>query len=226
MNYGNYGRDLLLEVSRSSKTSASSTEPALTAYNDETVRNCLQDLKLHVTALQDQVEAVSSSGGTSSTDKPSVQVRPSILLQNAAIQRNKRCLLAYHVQRMHRIKRHMYWQQQQEQESTNGSENRKVLCPAEQDWLQQYGKMVDKYTASTGLPTDALRSMQVPPVAQDRVLVRVVNEDAFEGAICLESGAVVVFSQGATHYLMASDVQDYVQAGHLQVLDNGEEDGM
>jgi hypothetical protein len=96
MNYGNHGRDLLLELSRSSAAgSSSASEPALTAYNDETVRNCLQDLKLHVQALQDQVEANSNTQNNSqsggSGGKPSVAVRPSSLLPNAAIQRNAAC---------------------------------------------------------------------------------------------------------------------------------------
>jgi GINS complex subunit 1 len=232
MNYGNHGRDLLLELSRSSAAgSSSASEPALTAYNDETVRNCLQDLKLHVQALQDQVEANSNTQNNSqsggSGGKPSVAVRPSILLQNAAIQRNKRCLLAYHAERCNRIKDHLYWQQKEQEtvQVANSGSTRQVLCPAEQEWLVGYAAAVDKYTASTGLSMDALRANLMPPAAADRCTVRVVDDTPFDDAICLESGATAVFEKGTTHYLLAADVEEYVRAGYLELLD-GEEQGM
>jgi GINS complex subunit 1 len=281
MNYGQYGRDLLRELKRSSgaagNTNNAASEPALTAYNDETVRNCLEDLKLHVQALQDQVQANSgtvapssarrggggnsqsqqsqSPGAASSTantsTKPSFAVRPSILLQTAAIQRNKRCLLTYHVARLERIKEHFYWKSQDPEEqnkanamnsekannadtgdttttNTSGGSTRKILCPAEEEWLVQYGALVDRYTGTTGLPPGTLVAHSMaPPVSSDRVLVRVVNEAkefADGAAICLESGATACLVLGSTHFLLLSDMEEYLRAGYLQLLD-GEEEG-
>jgi hypothetical protein len=292
MNYGHYGRDLLRELQRSSgaagNTNNAASEPALTAYNDETVRNCLEDLKLHVQALQDQVQANSGgmavtgsapgsarrgggSGGSQSqsqspttgststaatSTKPSFAVRPSILLQTAAIQRNKRCLLTYHVARLERMKEHFYWksvdpdEQQQANAknsqanasassssdkdstttttNTSGGSSRKVLCPAEEEWLTQYSAMVDRYTATTGLPPGTLVAhSNTPPVSSDRVLVRVVHEAdefAMGAAICLESGATACLINGSTHFLLLSDIEEYLRAGYLQLLD-GEEEG-
>jgi GINS complex subunit 1 len=264
MNYGQYGRDLLLELQRSNGTGNSASEPKLTAYNDETVRNCLQDLKLHVQALQDQVQANSgdrssnSSGSQSQSQspaaapppgngKPSLAVRPSILLQNAAIQRNKRCLLTYHVARIERIKEHLYWKQQQQQDQQQGQQQkenatgtgtgtaaaansggrRQVLCPAEQDWLSDYSALVDRYTAGTGLPPGTLLAYTVPPEPADRVLIRVVQaapEFCGGDAICLPSGATACLVMGSTHFLFWSDVEEYLRAGYLQLLE-GEEEG-
>jgi GINS complex subunit 1 len=286
MNYGQYGRDLLRELKRSSgaagNTNNAASEPALTAYNDETVRNCLEDLKLHVQALQDQVQANSGNvapssarrggggGGNSqspgaaasaanTSTKPSFAVRPSILLQTAAIQRNKRCLLTYHVARLERIKEHFYWKSQDPEEqnkanainsekasnnnnnadstseaatttttNTSGGSTRKILCPAEEDWLVQYGALVDRYTGTTGLPPGTLVAHSMaPPVSSDRVLVRVVNEAqefADGAAICLESGATACLVLGSTHFLLLSDMEEYLRAGYLQLLD-GEEEG-
>lgn len=279
MNYGQYGRDLLRELKRSSgaagNTNNAASEPALTAYNDETVRNCLEDLKLHVQALQDQVQANSGNvpphsarrgGGSQSqqsqspaaststantSQKPSFAVRPSILLQTAAIQRNKRCLLTYHVARLERIKEHFYWKSQDPEEqnkanasnsekhnadttdtttttNTSGGSTRKILCPAEEEWLVQYGALVDRYTATTSLPPGTLVSHSMaPPVSSDRVLVRVVNEAeefADGAAICLDSGATACLVLGSTHFLLLSDMEEYLRAGYLQLLD-GEEEG-
>jgi GINS complex subunit 1 len=292
MNYGQYGRDLLHELKRSSggaaagNTNSAASEPPLTAYNDETVRNCLEDLKLHVQALQDQVQAnsgnvlpssarrggsqsqsqsqsqsptaastSSSSNSTAASTKPSFAVRPSILLQTAAIQRNKRCLLTYHVARLERIKEHFYWKSQDpdEQQQSNasnsasnsantttntntnttttnasGGSTRKILCPSEEEWLRQYRTIVDRYTATTGLPPGTLVAhSMVPPVQNDRVLIRVVTEaEEFAGgdAICLESGATACFVLGSTHFVLLNDVEEYLRAGHVQLLD-GEEEG-
>jgi hypothetical protein len=284
MNYGHYGRDLLRELQRSSgaagNTNNAASEPALTAYNDETVRNCLEDLKLHVQALQDQVQAnsgttasapgsarrggsqsqssqsptASVAGSTSTaaagTQKPSFAVRPSILLQTAAIQRNKRCLLTYHVARLERMKEHFYWKSVDPDEqllanaknsanassdkesntttNTSGGSSRKILCPAEEEWLTRYSAMVDRYTATTGLPPGTLVAhSNTPPVSSDRVLVRVVHEAdefAMGAAICLESGATACLINGSTHFLLLSDIEEYLRAGYLQLLD-GEEEG-
>jgi GINS complex subunit 1 len=204
MNYGQHGRELLLELKRTSDPGANA--PSLPPYNDVLVANALQDLSLHVQALQDQAEANSGSS------KPSMEVRPSILLQNAAIQRNKRCLLAYHKVRLDRIKEDVYWK-------SSTSPN---LSPAEQDFLDAYTCLVQGYTQAIGLEADALRANSIPPQPNDRVQVRVVNDSGFEGPIVLESGSTVVLSKGSTHYLLWSDVEEYIRAGSLVIV-GGEE---
>jgi len=201
MNYGRHGRDLLLELKRSEDKNGT----GLPAYNDELVANCLQDFKLHVQALQDQVDV---------NQKPSMQVRPSILLQNAAIQRNKRCLLTYHRIRMQRIQT-CYWQQNLDP---------KVLCPAEMEYLQDYSDLIQRYTQAT-CQWDDLRAHHMPPQPFDRCQVRVMDGSQFEGPIVLESGQSVVLSKGSTHYLLWSDVEEYVRNGQLQVLNGEEEQG-
>lgn len=199
MNYGHYGRDLLLELKRA--------DGGLPKYNDRLVSGALQDLRLHVQALQDQVEATKVSDGT----KLPVQVRPSILLQNAAVLRNKRCLLAYHVARVSMMEE-AYWN------STVGEISDK-LCPAETAFLDDFGKLVQSYTKQCGLSRDDLRAHSMPPLPDDRVQVRVLQE---LGSIVLDSGASVNLTAGSTHYLLWSDVEEYVRDGVVRVL-QGEE---
>lgn len=130
MNYGHHVRDLLLELKRSEEalitTSASGgTQPeiaklatvAIPSYNDNSVRMAIQDFALHVQALQEQAIAAATAAAATtenedktSSRKPSLAVRPSIVLQNMACQRNKRGLLLYHVVRMQRIQELLYWQ--------------------------------------------------------------------------------------------------------------------
>jgi len=220
MNYGRYGRELLLELKRgdAASTTLDSTRsgaPPLPAYNDELVGNAIQDLRLHVQALQDQAQAASDSGG-SGKKKPSMQVRPSILLQNAAIQRNKRCLLAYHVGRLERLKP-IYWHQL---DPSNTS-------PAERQFLDAYGALVHEYTKACGLQGDDLRAHGLSvPLPGDRVQVRVVESvGGDDEGVVLNSGACAVLAAGSTHYLLWEDVEEYVRTGQLQVLDNEEHVG-
>jgi GINS complex subunit 1 len=282
MNYGRYGRELLLELKRgddrleSAGTSLSDlgdaaagaggssggggSAPLLAPYNDDTVANCLQDLRLHVQALHDQAaaaaqmsssaSAVKAIGGAPSSVSVSMQVRPNIVLQSAAIDRNKRCLLAYHVGRIERIKPY-YWTSQWDAaapspesgpgatgEAAPATSRKRNTCPAEDDFLRDYASLVHQYTAALGLQPDDLRACgSAVPVAADKVLVRVVapppgsyssgaGSDGDPPSRCrgivLDSGASVVLAPGSTHYLLWDDVEEYVRLGYLQVLE-GEE---
>jgi hypothetical protein len=106
MNYGHHVRDLLLELKRSEEalvtaSASGGTQPeiaklatvAIPSYNDNSVRMALQDFSLHVQALQEQAIAAAAAtttatdgdGGNSSTGKPSLTVRPSIVLQMSRV---------------------------------------------------------------------------------------------------------------------------------------------
>jgi GINS complex subunit 1 len=234
MNYGQHGRNLLLELKRSEPGNTDSTASTIPSYNDVLVTNALQDLRLHHQALQDQVEANTIAATDSDAPpKPSQQVKPSLLLQHAAIQRNKRCLLTYHVVRLQRIQDELYWrqqhlQQQQKQPLSDKASASTIaknpnLCPAEQDFLNKYEDLLHRYTAAATnqTVTDLRAHTSMPPQPSDRVLIRVLTDDI--GAIVLESGASAVLSQGSTHFLIYTDVEEYIRQGKVQVL-NGEEE--
>jgi GINS complex subunit 1 len=207
-------RDLLLELKRSS--GGNSTNYVLPAYNDALVQTCLDDLNDHLQDLEDQVTAVQQQ----QTDKKSapMSVRPSLLLKNAAIQRYKRGLLAYHQFRLNSIQ-DQYWRQGNNNAATNTNEN---LSPLEQEFQQDYHKLVLHYGSDLDLD---LHSLPAPPLPQDRVQVRVVRDDVFLGrSIALESGASVTFNKGSTHYMLYSDVEEYLQQGYLELLEGEEQD--
>jgi GINS complex subunit 1 len=218
MNYGQHGRTLLQELKRSEPGNNvdSNTACTIPSYNDLVVGNALQDLRLHCQALQDQVEA------TSSSDKPSIHVRPSLLLQNAAIQRNKRCLLTYHVIRLRRIQEELYWKQQTNENKTKSSQTNSNLCPSEQEFLTRYQDLVHRYTeaATQNTITDLRAFTSMPPQPSDRVMIRVMVD---LGPMVLDSGASAVLSKGSTHFLLYSDVEEAIREGKVLVL-NGEED--
>ena len=246
MNYGTYGRDLLLELKRTdtaSTTTAASTSSSsnnsnpIPPYNDVLVGSALQDIKLHIQALNEQVEAATrSSANRTESGKPSMEVRPSLMLQEVAIQRNKRCLLAYHFHRIQRIQQYYYWQSSSSSTSSvtgqsSSSSNLENLNPAEVEYLNEYNTMISKYIKSTipdSLGIDDLRTYAVmPPLTVDRVVVRVLDTTPFgdDGPIVLESGQTVTFTLGSTHYLQYTDVEAYIRSGALQLIETEENEG-
>ncbi|GKY97081.1 hypothetical protein MPSEU_000666600 [Mayamaea pseudoterrestris] len=222
MNYGQHGRTLLQELKRSEpghNVDSSASACTIPSYNDLVVGNAIQDLRLHCQALQDQVEATTNNAADS---KPSIHVRPSLLLQNAAVQRNKRCLLTYHVVRLQRIQEELYWKQQTNESKVDAKTTNGNLCPAERVFLQEYADLVRHYTrqATNGSINDLRSYTSMPPQPSDRVLVRVMVN---MGPMVLDSGASAVLSKGSTHFLLYSDVEEAIREGKVLVL-NGEED--
>lgn len=244
MNYGHFGRDLLLELQRTSDDGGGGAAVDMASYNDGLVSQTLQDLKLHVQALTDQVRAVqrqAADGADKASAKPSLAVRPSILLQNAAIQRNKQCLLLYHVHRVRRLQQLTYWNQQDDDNDSNGgvaNENAVPIasvlldkaCPAEQDFLVQYKGLMDQYVDNVfqkSLPDevpDFLRAHACSLVApMSKVQVRVVQQPADGASMVLDSGATANLTVGSTHYLLYSDVQELLRRSIVQVVDGEEQ---
>lgn len=225
MNYGHHVRDLLLELKRTDGQGPSiDAGCTLPAYNDVSVQGALQDFKLHVQALQDQVDS-----NTNEKQKMSMNVRPSILLQNAACERNKRGLLAYHWVRLQRLQELHYWQSS----DTMGQEDAEALAkkhsnlsPAEANFLHEYQGILARYTARA-LPevTDLRAHCTAPPLAVDRVQVRVVDDSPFEGPVVLESGQTATLTAGSVHFLLYADCDEYLRSGALQLLETEEQEG-
>lgn len=219
---GHSVRELLLELKRGSggdATGADSNNYVLPAYNDVLVQTCLDEMNDHFNTIKDISESVKRADGDAK--KPNMRVRPSLTLQGAAVDRHKRCLLTYHHARLNSIQ-DMYWQQGGTSvTNSNGNEN---LSPLEQEFQSQYHQLVQQFGDAYDLD---LHSLPTPPLPQDRVQVRVLREDVFgdDGdTIALESGASVAFTKGSTHYLLYSDVEDYLQQGYLELLDGEEQD--
>jgi GINS complex subunit 1 len=193
--YGQKGRDLLLELKSSDW---------LPPYNDELVRASLEEIALHFDELQNQID----------DKKPPMEARPSLLLHDMSIRRNKQCLLAYHVARLEQLK----------QEVNTGFQHfhsahlQNVTAEAEVDFLQHYEKLRTNFGARMGLN---LRESLFPP-EQDFVQVRVLSSKL--GTIVTESGSAVNLQLGTIHYLPRGDVEPLIRQGLLEQVD-GEEEG-
>mmetsp|Transcript_15868 Transcript_15868/g.20724 ORF Transcript_15868/g.20724 Transcript_15868/m.20724 type:complete len:231 (+) Transcript_15868:102-794(+) len=212
--YGVHARDLIAELKRSLDQNTNGEhngdDIVMPSYNDKLVHKALQDLQIHVQALQDIVEA------NGDQDKISTNVRPSIIFHKAAIKRNKRALLAYHNVRLNVIS-DAYW-------ASSGQADLKdsgTLAPAEQVFCTQYERLVQNYTMSTSLSDDMRSHHRHPPQPVDKVQVRVCVGS--QGAIVLESGQTVDLVKGAVHYLLFTDVESMLRDGSVELL-TAEED--
>lgn len=208
MNYGQRGRELLLDLKRSDW---------LPPYSDEGVRATLQEISLHFDELSDQVDAANSAaarasgGGKGGAGSIPMESRPAMILHDAAIRRNKRCLLAYHAYRMDKL-RALRW----ETSAALPPHVRSLLSEAEVDFFTEYDRLVSRHCTAIDLD---LNSDLTPP-EEDLVQVRVVRSGL--GRIATEYGGSVELDLGTTHFLPRGDVEHLIRQGALQQLD-GEE---
>lgn len=206
MNYGQRARELLLDLKRSDW---------LPSYNEEGVRATLQEINSHTEELTILVRAANrnnSDDGASSG--PAVENRPSLILHDASIRRNKRCLLAYHAYRIDKL-RTLRW----ETSGTLPPAMKSVLSEAEVDFLNEYDKLASRHALSGPMAGLDWNADQNPP-EENFIQVRVVRSGL--GKIETEMCGTVDLEVGSMHYLPRGDVEPFIRSGALVQL-SGEE---
>jgi GINS complex subunit 1 len=190
--YGDLATQLLLESRRSTQTDT------LLKYNDFLVRSIIReqrDLERDITAL---------------TVNPRSRL-PSMLIIQTAINRNKRCLLAYHSHRVDRL-RDMYW-------AVGGAlphllsnpDIRSKLSPHEVDYLRQYNSSVMEFRSEFSHELDITASITKPP-KDLHVMVRVVRDC---GVIQTELGSID-FQKGQRFMVRRADIEHLIVQGYLE----------
>ena len=178
------GRDLLLELKRGGGGGFAGNGSArddgtvvLPPYNSKLVGECLEELNFTVQSMHEEIQAM--TGGESSSlaanKKPSMSVRPSLLLHHAVIQRHKRCLLAYHKRRMDMLQQHVQNHPNlvtDPEENENGQQNDDAVLNScnlhEMEFVQEYQQLRKQYS-------NAIFELgKLPPTSSSMVQVRVV----------------------------------------------------
>lgn len=230
----NSGRELLLDLKRSSARNAlgaggNRNEPTtLPAYNHKLVQACFRDL--HGTARELELKArvysnssnssnskENSGKSSSTTSKPSMSARPSILLHNTAIQRHKRCLLAYHHHRMEIIKDIQRAKAVANDTSSETFASTKSMSTnaSEVAFAADYATLREAYS------TKVFELDLLPPIGH-MVQVRVMRE---AGQVVLpDSGRVVAMTRGACLFLDRADAKDFLKQGIVRLYDGEEVD--
>ena len=191
--YGELATQLIIESRRSTQTDT------LLKYNDPMVRSIIREQR-------DLEKAIATLDLRDGRPPP-----PPLLIIQTAINRNKRCLLAYHSHRVDRL-RDMYW-------AVGGAlphilsnqDIRSKLSPHEVDYLRQYNSSVMEFRSEFSHELDITASITNPP-KDLHVLVRVIRDC---GVIQTELGSID-FQKGQRFMVRRADIEHLIVQGYLE----------
>ncbi|XP_011312271.1 DNA replication complex GINS protein PSF1 isoform X2 [Fopius arisanus] len=132
----------------------------------------------------------------------------SVQLRHAALNRNKRCLLAYVYNRMQRIRK-MRW----EFGSILPPEINSSLMPLETQWFQAYSKSLANYMKSIGDNYGLNLTMDLIPPKSLYIEVRCLVD---HGKLELEDGQIISLTKNTHHLLPRAQCEALVRQGILE----------
>ena len=168
----------------------------LLKYNDTLVRSLIRE--------QRDLEKAASPYTHSATPPPALLIIQTIIAQN------KRCLLAYHSQRLDHLIT-MYWSGGCSLPHVLQSDTRARMSPHEVDFLKEYHGSVMEFRGEFEMDIDVTSGIESPP-RELNVLVRVVREC---GEIQTEGG-VVDFKMGQRYQVRRTDIEHLIVQGYLE----------
>ncbi|KAJ2920713.1 hypothetical protein H1R20_g13507, partial [Candolleomyces eurysporus] len=194
--YGDLATQLLLESRRSTQTDT------LAKYNDPLVRSLIREQRELERAADTLVETEQNARGPPP---------PGLLIIQTAINRNKRCLLAYHAHRLSMLQ-NLYW-------ACGGalphlltnSDLRSRMSPHEVDYLRQYNASLMEFRSDFTYELDIMSGIEKPP-KEIHVRVRVVREC---GVVQTENGSID-FKRGERYVVRRADVENLIVQGFLE----------
>lgn len=199
--FGDLATQLVLESRRSTATDT------LLKYNDSLVRSIIRE--------QRDLERAADPLVLQSLDAPEgTPPPPGLIIIQTAINRNKRCLLAYHSHRVERF-RDMYW-------AVGGAlphilsnaDIRSKLSPHEVDYLRQYHDSVMEYRADLGTNELDIMAGIERPIKDLNVLVKVVKDC---GVIQTELGSID-FKKGQRFMVRRADIEHLIVQDYLEEI--------
>ncbi|ALC42970.1 Psf1 [Drosophila busckii] len=190
--FGDKAFDLLKDLKRSSQT--------IPAFDDDGVRQVLEEIKAIFEENVAQASNYNSSGDRS--------LWPLLNYRHAALQRNKRCLLAYLYERMQRIKA-MRW----EFGPIVPDDIKQSLCEPEVQLFNNYSKSLASYMRSVGDGQGIDLTSNLRPPKSLYIEVRCVED---YGKFELDDGEVVHLKKNSQHYMPRAQVETLVRQGILQ----------
>ncbi|KAG4108217.1 PSF1 domain-containing protein [Neocallimastix lanati (nom. inval.)] len=178
---------------------AKRTENILPEYNTELVRDVQREIRtLHhnTTVLLRQYDIRNST-----ENDPGATA--AILIHHRSLERNKRCLLAYHYHRLKKIKEYCWELGHVPQELITN------LSALEMDFSTDYQSIINDYSSNfTGIDL----SSSLDPPKDPYIEVRVLKDC---GEIYTENG-LVTLSKNSQHYLRRTDVEHLINEGYLK----------
>ncbi|XP_065833532.1 DNA replication complex GINS protein PSF1-like [Oscarella lobularis] len=189
--FGERALELLRELQRS-------TDGTLPPYNEDAVRQVLDEMKALFDQNQKDVKAAAEG-------KPGFYV--GIHLRHASLERNQRCLLAYIYNRMTRI-RDLRW----DFSSVLPREIQLCLHEQELQWFNKYSRNLASYMRSIGGTGLDLTQDTKPPKSLFIEVRCMIDYGEFE----TEDGTVILLKKNSQHYLRRSHCEHLIRQGILE----------
>ena len=194
--FGDLGTQLVMESRRSTQTDT------LLKYNDSLVRSIIRELR----ELEKAAISIAENEPMTAEGPP-----PALIIYQTALNRNKRCLLAYHMHRTDRL-RDMYWAAGGAlPHILSNADTRGKLSPHEVDYLKQYNASVMEFRGTFSGELDITSGIEHPPKDLHAV-VRVVRDC---GIVHTELGAID-FKRGHRFLVRRSDIEHLIVQGYLE----------
>lgn len=194
--YGEKALELIKELQRA----RSGTLPP---YNEDLVRQVIEEIK----ALyeQNQKEIANARGSEH-------EVYPSIQMRHAALERNKRCLLAYLYNRLKNVGK-MRW----DFGSVLPPEVKYSLSEQEVLWFNNYNKMLATYMRSIGSHGGLDLTQDIKPPTTLYIEVRCLTD---QGEFETQDGNVILLKKNTQHFLLRSECEHMIRQGVLEHIVN------
>lgn len=231
--------DSALKLVQESRRSISSQ--TFLKYNDPLTRH----VALETRQLGDSIAATTSTLTSSQGDalRRDRGLICDLTVRHLSARRNKRCLMAYHMQRVEMLKE-MYWDVggalahllsspintsgtgggSSSSDAANGAGSDKTvedlrsrLSPQEVDFLRAYNDLVLDYKSDFLDLFDLTSSIAQPPPPAGELFVDVVVVREC-GAVYTETGGLVEFRKGQRYMVRRSDVERLIVQGFLQEM--------
>lgn len=190
--FGEKALDLIKELQRSKLG-------ALPTFNEDGLRQVLEEMR----ALFDQNQQDVTAALAGQQD-----LFPAIQIRHAALERNKRCLLAYVHNRLQKV-REMRW----EFGSVLPPDTKYSLSEQEAQWFTKYNKCLASYMRSVGGAGGLDLTQDRKPPKSLYIEVRcVVDHGEFE----TQDGSCILLKKNSQHFILRSECEHLVRQGILE----------
>ena len=188
--------ELIKELDRSRDT-------LLPPYNTETIRLCQLEANELFRQNYEDVQTVVNTGNESSSGSNAPTLMPTISIRHAAIQRIKRCLLAYVYHRMNKIKSFRW-----SMGPVLPEQIRNNLSHDELEFFANYNQTLSAYMRSIGNNHSLdLTSFMIPPKKLFAHIKCIQDYGPYETS----DGTVIQLSFNSEHYVLTSDAEHLIQ---------------
>ncbi|ESN93628.1 hypothetical protein HELRODRAFT_88492 [Helobdella robusta] len=188
--FGEKALELVKELQRAQGKS-------LPLYNNDLIKNVLDEMKI---LFEQNQEDLTMAGQK--------EYYPAIQMRHAALERNKRCLLAYLYNRIS-ILRQMRW----DIGSVLPLEIKSNLSEHEIQWFTKYNRMLATYMRCIGDHGGLDLTQDTKPPKSLYIEVRCLQD---HGEFETQDGNTILLSKNSQHFMMRSECEQMIRQGILE----------